>query len=56
MKKLRRKTFRLSPELEAILLERAKAIGIDPSEYIRQLIAKAANVCPTCGQPIRTAT
>jgi len=56
MKKPKRKTFRLSPELEAILLERAKALGVDYSEYLRQLIAKDSGVCPLCGQPVKTAT
>jgi len=56
MKKPKRKTFRLSPELETILLERAKALGIKPSEYIRQLVSKDSGVCPLCGQPIKTAT
>jgi len=56
MKKPNRKTFRLSPELEAILIDRAKALGIKPSEYMRQLVVKDSGVCPLCGQPIKTAT
>lgn len=45
-------TFRPG-NVENKMRENAAKMGIDVSEYLRQLIAKDSGICPTCGQPIK---